>query len=99
MPNFVKLDLRETTALFEKPEPATGKRAEWARLREEYRTYLKSLGEGESGKLQLGEGEAKSTIRARLSAAAKELALTLEYKRTRENEIIFRVAKTEKPEA
>jgi hypothetical protein len=90
MVTFSKLDQATVAALFEKPEP--GKVAtERARIREEYKGYLSQLAAGEGGELVLSEGEDKAAVRNRLNRAAKELNVQLEYKRTRDNVVRFRI--------
>lgn len=85
MPKFKKLSSDELDAL---RAPVTGERA---RIREEYRGYLKNLKPGEGGELMLGESEKKITIKNRLKRAAEEMNLKLEFKRSGENSVRFRV--------
>jgi len=87
---FNKLDQTTVAALFEKPQPGRVA-AERARIREEYKSYLSQLAVGEGGELILSEGENKTTVRNRLTRAAKELNISLEYKRTRDNAVRFRI--------
>ncbi|NOZ28096.1 MAG: hypothetical protein GXP39_08595 [Chloroflexi bacterium] len=90
MVEFRKLDKETTAALFEKPKRSKVAE-ERARIREEYKQYLSQLEVGEGGELVLGENEKKVTVRNRLNRAAKELGITLEYKRTRDPVVRFRV--------
>ena len=90
MVQLKKLNKEEADALFEKPKRGQGT-SERARIREEYRGYLSQLSVGEGGELVLEEGEKKGTVRSRLNRAARALGIQLEYKRTRDPVVRFRV--------
>lgn len=76
--------------MFDQPQrsKAVGERT---RIRELYRSYLEPLAVGEGGELTPSEGETKTLVRGRLKRAAQELGITLEYKRSRDSIVRFRV--------
>lgn len=67
---------------------ASGERT---RIRALYRSYLEPLAVGEGGELTPSEGETKELVRGRLKRAAQALGITLEYKRSRDSVVRFRV--------
>ncbi len=74
MPTFGTLPIGEARA-----KSATGKRAA---LLQEYVGYIQSVGSGEAGMLEPGEGETPLAVRRRLTAAAEVLGKDLEVRRT-----------------
>ena len=57
----------------------------------EYLAALRDLPPGRLGEAALGEDEKKSTVKRRLTSAAKQLGKTLKYRRSGEKVIIFEV--------
>ena len=57
----------------------------------EYLDHLRDLSPGRVGEATLYDGERKSTIKRRLTAAAKQLGKGLRYRRSAENTIIYEV--------
>jgi len=90
MAEFKKISLEEASAMFDQSRrsKAVGERT---RIRELYRSYLEPLAVGEGGELTPGEGETKELVRGRLKRAARDLGMTLEYKRSRDSIVRFRV--------
>lgn len=86
MPEFRQLSKEEVKNY---RAPATGERA---KVREEYRGYLKDLEIGEGGELLLTEDEKKVTIKNRLKRAAKDLDVELEFKRSGTDVVRFCIA-------
>lgn len=86
MPTMRKVAPEEAVK-FEK-ETDKGMRAAIAR---QYDEYLSDFTPGDWGKAELGENESKVTVRNRLKAAAGRRMWALEFKRTRDNSVIFRV--------
>jgi hypothetical protein len=86
MPSMRKLEVEEVQK-FEKPTES-GMRAAIAR---EYDEYLSDFAPGDWGRADLQEGENKTTVRNRLKAAASRRMWALEFKRTRDDSILFRV--------
>lgn len=85
MPNFRKLtaeDLNTTHSTI------SGERA---RVRDEYRSYLRGLKPGEGGELQLADNEKKITVKNRIKRAAAELTLDIEFKRSGDDLVRFRI--------
>lgn len=76
MPEFRKLSAEQLKSM---RGPATGERA---RIREEYKGYLKGLKGGEGGELKLAEHEKKITIKNRLKRAAEDLGVNLAFRRS-----------------
>ena len=83
MPTFTVMSL-EDAALYS----ATGKRAQITR---EYVGYIDELGAGQSGVLQLDEGETVTTVKRRLSTAAKAARKQVSVDRVANNSIYFSV--------
>ena len=76
MPKFDRVPLGEA-----KMKTASGS-SKRAQIIAEYVGYIEQLGDGEAGKLQAAKGEAISTVRRRLGAAARELKKSLTIRRT-----------------
>jgi hypothetical protein len=89
MPKFRKVSAEE---IEQTRLPTTGERA---RVREEYKRYIKSLKEGEGGELTLAEDENKTTIKNRLKRAAEELDVTLKFKRSPQDVVRYLVERAE----
>jgi hypothetical protein len=85
MPKFKKLSAEDLA----KPRPAED--GERARIREEYKTYLKGLKIEEGGELGLEGDEKKITIKNRIKRAAEDLGITIVFKRSGENSVRFQV--------
>lgn len=75
----------EEAAHFEKPQ---GK--ERSRIAEEYRQELASVTPGKWVEVVIPEGDKRITVKNRLNRAAEELDLTLTYKRTSADKLIFK---------
>jgi hypothetical protein len=85
MPKFKKLNAEELA----KARPAED--GERARIREEYKTYIKGLRVDEGGELTLEEDEKKITIKNRIKRAAEDLDVMITFKRSGDNTVRFQV--------
>ena len=74
MPKFDRVPLGEA-----KMKTTSGKRAQ---IVAEYVGYIEHLGDGEAGRLQGAEGEAITTVRRRLGAAARQTERKITIRRT-----------------
>ena len=89
MPAFTVMS-KEDAALYS----ATGKRAEITR---EYVGYINDLSAGQSGVLELEEGETVTTVKRRLSTAAKAARKQVTVDRVANNTIYFSVKRRGRP--
>lgn len=85
MPMYRKMTKEELDAL---TMPPSGERA---RVREEYLGYLADLDLGEGGELQLEPPEKKVTVKNRLKRAAKDLNLSIEFRRSGDNVVRYTI--------
>lgn len=85
MPNFKKLSAEDLSTTH---STISGERA---RVRDEYCGYLRGLKPGEGGELQLADNEKKITVKNRIKRAATELSLDIEFKRSGEDLVRFRL--------
>ncbi len=83
MPTFTVMSL-EDAALYS----STGKRAQITR---EYVGFINELGAGQSGVLELDEGETVTTVKRRLTTAAKAARKRVSFDRVHDNTIYFSV--------
>lgn len=83
MPKFQKLDQAKVAELFD--------------VLSEYREFLATVPAGQGGEIVLEEGDNKTTIKNRLTAAAKEMKIRLEFARTKDDMIRFRVVPSDEP--
>ena len=83
MPTFTLMSLEDATLY-----SATGKRAQITR---EYVGYINELGAGQSGVLQLDEGETVTAVKRRLSTAAKAARKQVSVDRVASNSIYFSI--------
>jgi hypothetical protein len=89
MPTFTVMSL-EDAALYS----ATGTRAQITR---EYVGYINDLSAGQSGVLELEEGETVTTVKRRLSTAAKAARTQVTVDRVANNTIYFSVRRRGRP--
>ena len=80
MPHFDTMLLEEAVL-----KASTGRRAE---ITKEYLGYIDQLGEGQAGRLRVGESETVATVRRRLGAAAKVSGKNLVIRRVGD-ELLF----------
>ena len=84
MPKSQKLDKETVAELFD--------------VLAEYKEFLATIPEGLGGEIVLDEGDDKAVVKNRLIAAAKETNIRLEFARTKEDTIRFRVLPANEPE-
>lgn len=89
MPTFTVMS-KEDASLYSE----TGKRAETTR---QYVGYINELGAGQSGVLELEEGETVATVKRRLSTAAKAARKQVSVDRVANNTIYFSVRRRGRP--
>jgi hypothetical protein len=87
MPEMRKLEREEVENLTRRAR-AGGERT---RIREQYRSFVADIAEGEGGELTLVEGDNRTTIKNRLKAAAKALGKEIAFIRSGEDVVRFRV--------
>src|SRR5690349_7471847 len=85
MPIVRKLNPDEVQTLERK---VTGVRRD---TEEQYDAYIRDYMPGEYGKALLAENEKKTTVRNRLRSAAERHGLTLDFRRTKDQRLQFRV--------
>lgn len=61
-----------------------------------YIDYMRAIGPGYAGDLQLLPGENKPTIKRRVTMAANRIGKTVKYLRSGENQLIFEVLPEQK---
>lgn len=83
MPKFKKLSADELSTF---RSPVSGERA---RVREEYRTFLKGLKPGEGGELRLVEDEKKTSVKNRIKRAAQDMGVDIQFKRSDKDSVRF----------
>lgn len=83
MPKFEKLSKAEIEQLTKRKAPVLDL--------SEYLTYLGTLKTGDWGAVTLAEGETSRVVKRRLTAAAKQKGMTIKYKKSEDNRIIFQV--------
>jgi hypothetical protein len=62
----------------------------------EYLAALRELSQGQVGEASLTDDEKKSTVKRRLTSAAKQLGKTLRYRRSGDRVVVFEVTGTRK---
>ncbi|MCB0076040.1 MAG: hypothetical protein KDD73_01380 [Anaerolineales bacterium] len=88
MPNFRKVTAKEME------QTTYGPTGERARIREEYEGYIKSLRGDQGGELKLADDEKKVTIKNRLQRAANDLGVTLNFKRSPKDVVLFTIERS-----
>jgi hypothetical protein len=85
MPKFKKLSAEELATF---RAPVSGERA---RVREEYKSYLKGLKPGEGGELRLVEDEKKTSVKNRIKRAADDMGVEIQFKRSDQDSVRFAI--------
>jgi hypothetical protein len=83
MPQFGKFSKQEIEEIKKRRRPGIDL--------SEYLNYLGTLKTGDWGYVDVGEGESPRAIKRRITQAAKEKGMTLRYKPSQDNRIIFEV--------
>jgi hypothetical protein len=60
----------------------------------DYLNFVRGMVPGQIAEVTLSEGEKKTTIKRRLTSAAKQLGKELKYKRSSDNSIVFEVVQS-----